>query len=203
MKNIIILLLITITLFLLFEKFNKKENLSLINQPSPTPSPIPSPTPPPTPLEQVESALSNRPIQASSLHEIYAKFPELVRKQLKNRTIQITGNVQQIMLTGFSKNKAELMIGNFTQPRIVLVDDINLHKDTLAETSNEKNLISWELDNSRLYLVTKTKSTGGNSYRSYKDQKKHVFTTGMSLTLECRLREWNASSLYFYFEPQP
>jgi hypothetical protein len=171
MKNIIILFLITITLFLLFEKFNKKENLSLINQPSPTPSPIPSPTPPPTPLEQVESALSNRPIQASSLHEIYAKFPELVRKQLKNRTIQITGNVQQIMLTGFSKNKAELMIGNFTQPRIVLVDDINLHKDTLAETSNEKNLISWELDNSRLYLVTKTKSTGGNSYRSYKDQK--------------------------------
>ena len=198
MKNIIILLLITITLFLLFEKFNEKENLSLIiNQPSPTPLP----TPPPTPLEQVESALSNRPIQASSLHEIYAKFPELVRKQLKNRTMQITGNVQQIMLTGFSKNKAELMIGNFTQPRIVLVDDLNQHKDTLTETSNEKYLVSWELNNSRLYLVTKTKSIGGNSYRGYRDQKTHAFTIGRDLTLECRLKEWNASSLYFYHEP--
>ena len=106
MKNIIILLLIILTLFLLYEKFNKKENLSLIYQPLTVPSSTPSPTPPPTPLEQVESALSSRPIQASSLHEIYTKFPDLVRKQLKNRTIQITGNVHQIMLTGFSKNKA-------------------------------------------------------------------------------------------------
>jgi hypothetical protein len=200
MKNIIILFLITITLFLLFEKFNKKENLSLINQPSPTPSP----TPPPTPLEQVESALSNRPIQASSLHEIYAKFPELVRKQLKNRTIQITGNVQQIMLTGFSKNKAELMIGNFTQPRIVLVDDLNLHKDTLTETSNKDFILLWELNNSRLYLVRKIKPNSKNKFIGVRgDQKKHFFTTGMNITLECRLREWNASSLYFYFEPQP
>ena len=132
-----------------------------------------------------------------------SKFPELVRKQLKNRTIQITGDIQQIMLTGFSKNKAELMIGNFTQPRIVLVDDLNLHEDTLKETSNEKYLLSWELNNSRLYLVKKSKSIGGNSYRGYRDQKTHIFTTGMKLTLECRLREWNASSLYFYFEPQP
>lgn len=200
MKNIIILFLITITLFLLFEKFNKKENLSLINHPSPTPSP----TPPPTPLEQVESALSNRPIQASSLHEIYAKFPELVRKQLKNRTIQITGNVQQIMLTGFSKNKAELMIGNFTQPRIVLVHDLNLHKDTLTETSNKDFILLWELNNSRLYLVTKLKPNSKNKYIGFSgDQKKHFFTTGMNLTSECRLQEWNASSLYFYFEPQP
>jgi|GEM_PF-4547049 len=205
MKNIIIFLLITITLFLLFEKFKKKENLYLMHQALPTPSSTPaatlSPTRPPTPSEQVEFTLSNMPIQASSLHEIYAKFPDLVRKQLKNRTIQITGNVQQIMLTGFSKNKAELIIGNFAQPKIVLVHDLNLHKDILTEINNEKTLVSWELNSPRLYLVKKLKPTGSYNYRGYRDQKTHVFTTGMNLSLECRLKEWNASSLYFYFEP--
>ncbi|MFM8716906.1 MAG: hypothetical protein ACKOF3_09020, partial [Spartobacteria bacterium] len=85
-------------------------------------------------------------------------------------------------------------------PRIVLVDDLNLHKDALTETSNEKILVSWELESARLYLVTKSKSVGE---RSYRDAKKHVFTTGRDLTLDCRLKEWNATSLYFYFEPNP
>jgi hypothetical protein len=200
MKNIIILALVFSTGYLLFKNYYKNDEPNLNPIDSPPPS---SPTPPPTPFEQVESVLSSRPIQASSLHKIYSKFPDLVRKQVKNRTIQITGNVKQIMLTGFSKNKAELMIGNFIQPRIVLVDDLNIHKDTLTETSNEKYLVSWEINSSRLYLVTKTKSIGNNNYRGYIDKKTHIFTIGRDLTLECRLREWNASSLYFYCEPHP
>jgi hypothetical protein len=160
-----------------------------------------APTQPPSPIEQVEAILSQNPIPARSLHSIYRKFPDLVTKQLKNRTVEITGRVDRINVAGFEKDKAELSLENLTAPQIWLVNDLNTHRLFAEAKSHEK--MQWEISQNRLYLVEYGFAVEENR-KTYKAIRKiHTLTQGHQISFPCVLKKWNSGSLYFYYESIP
>lgn len=171
--------------------------------------PPPTPVVTASPLEQVEAVLSQNPISAGSLHSIYLKFPELVRKQLNQRTITIRGVVRKMMVAGFKKQRVELFLSGLVNPQIALVVDLDDYK--LFHEVNNSQQNGWEVAQGRIFLVRYEfvdEDTGpsGNlrPRRVLKAiEKRHVFTEGLEATHQCRLRNWNSASLYFFYEPTP
>lgn len=162
-----------------------------------------------SPLEQVEAVLSLDPIAVEALHSIYQKFPELVRKQLHQRTVRIEGTVHKMLVTGFKKQKIELYLGSLASPQIALVVDLDDYK-LFGEVGGQEQT-GWETQQGRVFLVRyefvdeDTKPGRNISPRKIlrATEKRHVFTEGLEATHQCRLRNWNASSLYFFYEPTP
>jgi hypothetical protein len=178
MKKVLFPLIICIAGYFIWSFFRAESN-----------EPETTPPPPQTPLEQVEAVLAKNPVHATELWAIYRKFPEIVRKQLKNRSINLSAKIGRIAITGIIKDKAELIVDQLSEPRVVLVDDMDLHRLKVGENRNET--FSFDLNNSRLYLLINKKNP------------RHVFTEGLDAIHQCRLKNWNSSSVYFYLEPTP
>jgi hypothetical protein len=160
-----------------------------------------------SPLEQVEAVLSQDPISAESLHSIYLKFPDLVRKQLNQRTIKIRGIARKMMVTGFKKQRLELYLSGLANPRIALVVDLDDYKLFNEVTGSQQS--GWEIAQGRVFLVRyEFVSEDSGPGRNLNPRrvlkaigKRHVFTEGLDATQQCRLRNWNSASLYFFYEP--
>ena len=106
---------------------------------------------PPTPQEIVNGVLGKSPIQSSELGSILDRYPALSLSALNDRPILLTGNVENIRITGLDEDIAEITLSNPTSHHIIVV--VNLKKyDELYDIGNR--ISAFRLVGAKLFHIS-------------------------------------------------
>ncbi len=84
----------------------------------------PAPELPETPVAVTTRTLSRGSISAGELAELEMRDPKLVRNQLRNQALNITGEIASLRVTGIDKNIAELVLGTPVSRKVQLRIDL-------------------------------------------------------------------------------
>jgi hypothetical protein len=104
-KGLLLALVVGISSFFTWKHFSKPEVL--------------------TPEQEVERFVSQRTVSAVELAEIVDKYPELVRKALRDRRITVTGVLQKAVVKGVGSHDLILDLEGTRKRKITFTSDVN------------------------------------------------------------------------------
>ena len=78
-----------------------------------------------TPEQEIESFVSQGTVSAVELAEIVDKYPELVRKALRDRRITVTGVLQKAVVKGVGSHDLILDLEGTRKRKITFTSDVN------------------------------------------------------------------------------
>jgi hypothetical protein len=81
-----------------------------------------------TPEQEIESFVSQGTVSAVELAEIVDKYPELVRKALRDRRITVTGVLQKALVKGVGSHDLILDLEGSGKRKITFTSDVNSYK---------------------------------------------------------------------------
>jgi len=91
-----------------------------------------------TPEQEIESFVSQGTVSAVELAEIVDKYPELVRKALRDRRITVTGVLQKAVVKGVGSHDLILDLEGTRKRKITFTSDVNSYARANSQLGGSK-----------------------------------------------------------------